>query len=462
MSEDKLIQEIENLTKKVKMLEDLIKNKPQRKMFWKLPIILFVVISIIFLTSGDISGDKTVFTTGTPISSTQMNSNFDALFNLVNGNIDNVNLASDSASLAKVSGGVIAVSGGNVGVGAVSPSYKLDVNGTFSANSINVNDVYSLPTTDGSNGYVLKTNASGVLSWQADNTGGGLTLPFFGTCSGGSGAFSITNTNSTGNAGEFHIDNTNGASAALYAGTNGLGGAGEFRISNTSNNNDALWVTTNGSGDAIKANISNTNSYGSVIDVDTTGLGSGVDININNTSNSYDALRIITNGSGDAIDARTTGSGYAGYFAGNVYVSGNLSCAGSKPFTIDHPLDPFNKILRHNSIESPEMVNVYKGRAKLENGELTIQLPDYFDALNHPSGREISLTLVNGWSPLYLEGKIENNRFTVKTTEMGNQGQEFSWVIYAVRNDAYAKDHPFIVEQEKGVGNRFKKGELLY
>ena len=32
---------------------------------------------------------------------------------------------------------------------------------------------YNWPSSDGSNGYVLKTDGSGNLTWQVDNTGGG-------------------------------------------------------------------------------------------------------------------------------------------------------------------------------------------------------------------------------------------------------------------------------------------------
>jgi hypothetical protein len=153
--------------------------------------------------------------------------------------------------------------------------------------------------------------------------------------------------------------------------------------------------------------------------------------------------------------------GEAGYFEGTVVVTGSLS-KGSGSFLIDHPLDPKNKVLRHSFVESPEMTNVYKGRTKLVNGRTTIRLPDYFDALNHPEGREISLTCVGGWSPLYLDGEIEGNHFVVRTTKDGNADQEFSWVVYAVRNDAFARKNPIVVEEDKGGTSKFTKGEYLH
>src|SRR5208282_3028414 len=53
-------------------------------------------------------------------------------------------------------------------------------------------------------------------------------------------------------------------------------------------------------------------------------------------------------GDGDGIDA-FAGSGYAGYFDGNVLVFGTLS-ASTKDFKIDHPLDPANQYLVHASV----------------------------------------------------------------------------------------------------------------
>lgn len=57
-------------------------------------------------------------------------------------------------------------SGGDVGIGTTNPNFNLDVNGTFSANSVNVNSQYTLPTDNGTNNQVLTTNGAGVTSWS--------------------------------------------------------------------------------------------------------------------------------------------------------------------------------------------------------------------------------------------------------------------------------------------------------
>ncbi len=55
---------------------------------------------------------------------------------------------------------------GDVGINTSSPNFKLDVNGTFSANSVNVNDAFTLPTTDGTEDQALVTNGSGTVAWS--------------------------------------------------------------------------------------------------------------------------------------------------------------------------------------------------------------------------------------------------------------------------------------------------------
>ena len=54
------------------------------------------------------------------------------------------------------------------------------------------------------------------------------------------------------------------------------------------------------------------------------------------------------------------GANQAGYFAGNVAVTGTLTKGGGS-FKIDHPLDPAHRYLSHSFVESPDMMNVYNG-----------------------------------------------------------------------------------------------------
>jgi hypothetical protein len=118
-----------------------------------------------------------------------------------------------------------------------------------------------------------------------------------------------------------------------------------------------------------------------------------------------------------------------------VYYSGGLAGTGTKSFIIDHPLDPENKILKHFAIESPEVLNMYRGNVVLNGeGEATIQLPDYFMSIN--INFSYNLTPVGRPAPgLFIKNEInENGEFTISG---GNPNQKISWVVYAERNDLY-------------------------
>jgi hypothetical protein len=85
--------------------------------------------------------------------------------------------------------------------------------------------------------------------------------------------------------------------------------------------------------------------------------------------------------SGTALLAIANGS-VAGYFEGDVHVTGTLSKSGGS-FQIDHPLDPENKYLYHSFVESPDMMNVYNGNVTTDSrGFAHITMPDWFEALN--------------------------------------------------------------------------------
>ena len=137
-------------------------------------------------------------------------------------------------------------------------------------------------------------------------------------------------------------------------------------------------------------------------------------------------------------------AGDAAYLVGNLNVTGFVNKAGGS-FKIDHPLDPANKYLQHSFVESPEMLNIYNGIVRLdEHGEATVQLPDYFEALNKDF--RYQLTPIGAFAPVYLAGKIKGNSFRIAG---GGAGMEVSWQVTGVRHDAYANSHRLRVEQEK-------------
>lgn len=128
--------------------------------------------------------------------------------------------------------------------------------------------------------------------------------------------------------------------------------------------------------------------------------------------------------------------GSAGY---GVYCVGKFAATGTKSFEIDHPLDPGNKILRHFSMESPEVLNLYRGNVELDShGEIEVKLPDYFEAIN--INFSYQLTAIGAPSSgLYIKQEIKDGSFVIAG---GNAGQKVSWVVYAERNDKYIQTYP--------------------
>jgi hypothetical protein len=162
----------------------------------------------------------------------------------------------------------------------------------------------------------------------------------------------------------------------------------------------------------------------------------------------YDAVT----GSGAAVRGRSSSSnaygvygintagGYAGYFSGNVYVAGNFSVSGSKAFEIDNPLDPANQYLYHYAVESPTVQNMYNGTVVLdEQGEATVQLPDYFSAIN-TDPFQYQLTAIGAPGPnLYIAEEVKDGQFKIAG---GTVGMKVSWMLFGIRNDPWMRDNP--------------------
>lgn len=162
-------------------------------------------------------------------------------------------------------------------------------------------------------------------------------------------------------------------------------------------------------------------------------------------TNSYGVYGSVNAGTGN----------FAGYFAGNVNVTGSVSKGGGS-FKIDHPLDPMNKYLYHSFVESPDMMNVYNGNVTLDgSGAAWVELPAYFEALNRDF--RYQLTPIGGPGPnLYIAQEVQGNRFLIAG---GAPGLRVSWQVTGIRQDAFAKANPIVVEVDKPVEER---GALLH
>ena len=185
-----------------------------------------------------------------------------------------------------------------------------------------------------------------------------------------------------------------------------------------------------------------------------TSPGSGVD--------GFGAIGVAgeaTNGSGIGVSGYSysghgveggTAEGYAGWFSGPVFVSGLLTKSGGG-FKIDHPLDPAKRYLTHSFVESPDMKNVYDGRATLDaRGETTVELPGYFEALNRDL--RYQLTPLGGAAPeLHVKSEVAKGRFRIAG---GQPGQEVCWQVTGTRQDAFAEAHRIVVDEAKPAAAR--------
>jgi len=146
---------------------------------------------------------------------------------------------------------------------------------------------------------------------------------------------------------------------------------------------------------------------------------------------------------------------------GGLAVPGALS-KGSGTFLIDHPLDPFNKNLRHGFVEAPRYDLIYRGTVQLINGRAAV---DIDAASNMTSGTFSALTtnavvtsLQNqeGFARL-KPGPIIGGSFEIICEDEACT-DHVSWVVIAERNDPFVKsdldqntdsDGRFVPEFEK-------------
>ena len=153
---------------------------------------------------------------------------------------------------------------------------------------------------------------------------------------------------------------------------------------------------------------------------------------------------LANSGSGAIGVYGVSASGAAGYFLGNVTVTGTLT-AGTKDFKIDHPLDPAGKYLSHACVESNEMADLYSGNAVTDaSGNAVVTMPDWFQALNKDF--RYQLTVIGQFAQAAIAAKMQGNRFAIKTDK---PGVEVSWQVTGIRQDAYAAAHPLPVEEDK-------------
>jgi hypothetical protein len=155
----------------------------------------------------------------------------------------------------------------------------------------------------------------------------------------------------------------------------------------------------------------------------------------------------VSTGLGRGVSGSTSSSNPMSF---GVYSAGNMGASGTKPFCIDHPLDPENKYLLHYSAESPEVLNLYSGTTLLDDhGEARIELPHYFSSINRDP--RYLLTPVGAPMPqLHVAEEIDLTATPCQFRIAGGApGNKVSWEVKALRDDRWVKSRGAPVEADK-------------
>lgn len=318
--------------------------------------------------------------------------------------------------------------------------------------------------TSSGNGIFALTSRDGAYALYASSSGDG------------GRAFTAFNSGASGEVALMHLNNANSTSDALKVETSGKGRAGWFNSNNATATLPTVYAKNIATGDsspnstqengiAIKGESTGGfglgvmgrgttagvfgygNATGSAGVWGKTGGGGGsVSTGVRGDGNGAGTSGVAAfNNLGTAIYGQSSGTNNAGFFSGNVTVTGDLQVNGSKNFKIDHPLDPANKFLIHAAVESSEMKNIYDGVITLgADGSATVTMPSYFGALNVEY--RYQLTCIGGQAMVYVAEEMNQNQFKIAG---GKPGMKVSWQVTGVRNDAAAISRPLQNEVNK-------------
>jgi hypothetical protein len=328
----------------------------------------------------------------------------------------------------------------------------------------------TLTTSSSGTGLLVTQNGTGT-ALRGSAVGAGSIAGFF-TANNGTGVSGVTgaggsygvfaqNTGAAGSAGAMRANG--GSNHGIVAST---ASDGRYAVSATGANGTAIYGT------AIQVGVHGNGYRGVMGTTDSVGAAAGVLGLATGNSDVYGAFGYTNaaTGNGRGVYGKSNAASGIGVYGegttgvhsqGNASVTGDLAITGaiskgSGTFKIDHPLDPANKFLYHSFVESPDMKNVYDGVATLDaRGEATVRLPAYFDKLNRDV--RYQLTAIGNAAPnLHVKTKAKGNAFSIGG---GSAGQEVSWLLTGIRQDAFAKAHPVVAEVAK-VGA--EKGRYLH
>lgn len=371
---------------------------------------------------------------------------------------------------------------GNVGIGESNPQGKLHISGDnvavttpstgadelvisnqsdntgisiMSANTDNCNILFGDPQ-DNNVGYISYQHATNLLNIGVNaatrmvidsngNIGIGTTSPIdiasskaltISDSSKASLFFEDTGYEATGN-GLCYFSYDSGLFYLYSASRSGTGTTGTNEIMRINAGGALGWIGIGDGGNPqYQVDVyENLNSYTCRLKNDHSNA-SGLRIQCDSSSSSSYYAIYCSSGAGSPFYAKQNGTVYC-----------NILTKGSGTFTIDHPLDPANKLLQHSFVESPEMRNVYYGQATLKHGKAIVKLPDWWRALNGEDKAEFNyqLTCIGGYTETWISKEVEDGVFEIS----GNADLTISWTLSAIRHDAHAEQNRVKVEVDK-------------
>lgn len=278
-------------------------------------------------------------------------------------------------------------------------------------------------STNGVYGQAFSTSGNGVRG--VANTGSA-AYGVWGSASAGTG---VVGQGTTGMAGTSFSTNGSGVRGVANSGADAAGVAGS----------STAGFGVSGTGKVgVEGTTADGQNYGRLGQASTGAQG------ISSVNNGTGVMgRADTGALAFGVWGRST-NGWAGYFSGDVQVTGALGSTAAG-FLVDHPQDPTGRLLGQAYVASHEMLSTYSGNVTTDaDGRATVQLPGYVSALNEDF--RYQLTVLGGFAQAVVGQKVRDGRFTIRTSE---PGVEVSWQVTGVRADAYARTHPFRAERDK-------------
>jgi len=135
---------------------------------------------------------------------------------------------------------------------------------------------------------------------------------------------------------------------------------------------------------------------------------------------------------------------YAGYFSGNVTVTGTLTKGGGS-FVQPHPTDP-SKEINYRFFEGPENAIFERGVAKLVDGTAVIDMPEHFRIVAEETGISVQLTPRSVDSKGLCAVEVGRDRIVVREIGGGDGNYDFDYFVTALRG-GYKPHEPIQANQ---------------